>query len=237
VPALRETDRQILALALPAIATLAAEPLYDITDTAILGHLGTEVLAGAIIATNLLLMASAVFIFLMFGTTATVSRFLGAGEPDEAAIHGIGGLWLGAAIGVVVALIMLPLGQVLIGWWGATGATADAASTYFNVSLLGFPAFLMMMAGTGYVRGGGNTRTPFVVAIATVAGNLALELVLIYGLDLGVGASAGATVVAKWAGAITYAVLVSRSARQRGVPLRPHRRAIRQLSATGWPCS
>ena len=42
------------------------------------------------------------------------------------------------------------------------------------------------------------------VAIATVAGNLALELVLIYGLGLGVGASAGATVVAKWAGAITY---------------------------------
>jgi len=235
VPALRETDRQILALALPAIATLAAEPLYDITDTAILGHLGTEVLAGAIIATNLLLLASAVFIFLMFGTTASVSRFLGAGRPDEATSHGIGGLWLGAAIGVVVALIMLPLGQILIRWWGATGATADAASTYFNVSLIGFPAFLMMMAGTGFVRGSGNARIPFVVAIATVAGNLALELVLIYGLGLGVAASAGATVVAKWAGAITYVVIVSRAARQRGVPLRPQRRALRQLSATGWP--
>lgn len=235
MPVLRETDRQILALALPAIATLAAEPLYDITDIAILGHLGTEVLAGAIIATNLLLLASAVFIFLMFGTTATVSRFLGAGEPTEATVHGIGGLWLGAALGVVMALIMLPLGQILIQWWGATGATADAASTYFNVSLIGFPAFLMMMAGTGFVRGSGNTRIPFVVAMATVAGNLVLEVILIYGLDLGVGASAGATVVAKWAGAITYVVLVSRSARQRGVPLRPQRRALHQLSATGWP--
>jgi len=231
----RSTDREILALALPAMAALAAEPLYEITDVAILGHLGTATLAGAVIATNLLLLGSAVFIFLMFGTTAAVSRLLGAGQVDQATRHGIGGMWLGAGLGVVVAAVMALLGPTLIGWWGGTGATAAAALTYFEVSLIGYPAVLLVMAGTGYVRGTGNTRTPLAIAVVTVAGNLVLELVLIYGLGFGVGASAAATVVAKWAGAGAYLVIVVGAARRRTVSLRPDRSALAQLSATGWP--
>jgi Na+-driven multidrug efflux pump len=38
-------DREILGLALPALGALAAEPLYLLADTAMVGHLGTEELA------------------------------------------------------------------------------------------------------------------------------------------------------------------------------------------------
>ncbi|HAB57220.1 MAG TPA: MATE family efflux transporter, partial [Acidimicrobiaceae bacterium] len=40
-----ETDRQILALALPALGALVAEPLYILADTAVVGNLGTPQLA------------------------------------------------------------------------------------------------------------------------------------------------------------------------------------------------
>ena len=43
-------DRQILLLALPALGALAAEPLYVLVDTAIVGHLGTTQLASLAIA-------------------------------------------------------------------------------------------------------------------------------------------------------------------------------------------
>ena len=47
-------DREILKLALPALGALAAEPLYLLVDTAMVGHLGTEELAALAIAAALL---------------------------------------------------------------------------------------------------------------------------------------------------------------------------------------
>src|SRR6476659_4275220 len=79
----RPLDRQILHLAVPALATLVAEPIYVLTDTAIVGHLGTDQLAGLALASAVLLTANAVFIFLAYGTTSSVARLLGAGRPDE----------------------------------------------------------------------------------------------------------------------------------------------------------
>ena len=79
------TDRQILALALPALGALIAEPLYILADTAVVGNLGTPQLGGLALASSLLLIAFAVFIFLAYGTTSAVARLLGAGEHRQAA--------------------------------------------------------------------------------------------------------------------------------------------------------
>ncbi|HKO29155.1 MAG TPA: MATE family efflux transporter, partial [Solirubrobacteraceae bacterium] len=67
-------DRQILALALPALGALAAEPLYVLVDTAIVGHLGTTQLAALAIAATVLSTLFTVFNFLTYGTTAQVAR-------------------------------------------------------------------------------------------------------------------------------------------------------------------
>ncbi len=48
----RRRDREILGLALPTLATLVSEPLLLLADSAIVGHLGTEPLAGLGIAAN-----------------------------------------------------------------------------------------------------------------------------------------------------------------------------------------
>ena len=87
-------DRQILALAVPALGALAAEPLYVLVDTAIVGHLGTPQLASLAIAATVLSTAFTVFNFLTYGTTAQVARLHGAGEETEAAHVGAQAQWL-----------------------------------------------------------------------------------------------------------------------------------------------
>jgi Na+-driven multidrug efflux pump len=77
-------DREIVRLALPALGALAAEPLYLLADTAMVGHLGTEQLAALAIAATLLSGAFTLFNFLTYGTTAQVARFHGAGEDVDA---------------------------------------------------------------------------------------------------------------------------------------------------------
>ena len=73
-------DREILRLAIPALGALAAEPLYLLVDTAIVGHLGTPQLAALALAAAVLGAAVTLCNFLTYGTTAQVARLHGAGE-------------------------------------------------------------------------------------------------------------------------------------------------------------
>jgi len=231
----RAVDRRILALALPATASLLATPLYDLTDTAILGHLGTTPLAGAVIANEILLLASSVFIFLMFGTTAAVARMSGLDRRADAVRHGVQGMWLGAGLGALVAVLLAVALPALVPLWGGHGAVGHAARVYGWVSVAGFPAALMVMAGTGYLRGGSNTVTPLWIALGTVSLNLVLEVVTIYGFGWGVAASAASTVVAQWVAAGIHLRLLVRAARRHDVPIRPHPETLRGLGSTGLP--
>ncbi|MGH9116336.1 MAG: MATE family efflux transporter [Acidimicrobiales bacterium] len=226
-------DREILRLAVPAFGALVAEPLYLLADTAVVGHLGTDELAGLAVAAAILLSGYSIFIFLAYGTTAAVARLIGAGNQREAAHQGIQSLWLAVAIGVVVTGAGLLLAGPLVSLFGGRGAVAANALVYLRISLLGGPALLVVLAGTGYLRGRQDTRTPLVVAVVSAGFNLALELVLIYGLGFGIGASALSTVLAQVGAAAVYATGVVRAVRTFGISLRPHVASIGRLAAVG----
>jgi putative MATE family efflux protein len=226
-------DREIARLALPAFGALIAEPLYVLTDTAIVGHLGTPQLGGLAVASSLLLTLYAVFVFLAYGTTAAVSRLLGAGDEREAAHQAVQSLWLAALIGVGVLVVGLVGAEALVDLMGADGAVRTNALVYLRISLFGVPALLVMLAGTGYLRGLQDTRTPLAVAVGAGALNLVLEVVLIYGLDRGIGASALTTVLAQWVAAAVYLRRIFHTARAQGVDLGPHPASLRRLGAVG----
>jgi putative MATE family efflux protein len=229
----RAIDREILRLAVPAFGALVAEPLYILADTAVVGHLGTPQLGGLAVASSALLGGYALFIFLAYGTTAAVARLLGAGEQRKAANQAVQSLWLALAIGAVLLGIGALAAESIVGALGASGEVRTNALIYFRISLAGVPAFLLTMAGVGYLRGMQNTRAPLIVALGTAAFNLVVEVGLIYGLGLGIGASALSTVVAQWLGAAAYVGWVVSAARRNGAGLRPEPRAIRRLARAG----
>src|SRR4029078_13660546 len=76
-------DREILRLALPALGALAAEPVYVLVDTAIVGHLGRPQIAALGLAGTVLSGAFTIFNFLTYGTTAIVARAAGAGQQER----------------------------------------------------------------------------------------------------------------------------------------------------------
>jgi putative MATE family efflux protein len=226
-------DGPLLRLAVPALGALIAEPLYVLTDTAIVGHIGTDQLAGLSLATAVLLTGYAIFLFLAYGTTAAVSRLIGAGREVEAAGQAVQGLWLAVTVGCTLAVAGLLAGDQLIDWLGGDGAVAENAGVYLRISLFGFPALLVSLAAVGYLRGRQDTRSPLIVALATAVGNGVGESVLIFGFDQGIGASALSTALAQTAAAIIYARVVLRSARRLGAPLRPDLRTIARLAVVG----
>src|SRR5436190_3338879 len=92
-------DREILALALPALGALVAEPLYVLGDTAIVGHLGTVALAGLALGGLLLSEILGFCTFLEYGTTSRAARLYGAGRHADALDVGGQASWLALAGG------------------------------------------------------------------------------------------------------------------------------------------
>lgn len=222
----RDVDREIRQLAVPAALALATDPIYDLSDTAILGRIGTEQLAGAAVATRVLSFGYAAFVFLMFATTAAVARHRGAGDDRAATSHAVGGVWIAGAIGLAAAGVFAVVGRPLIALFGADGRVAEHAWTYLAISLAGLPAFTIVLVGVGYVRGRGDARLTFWIALGCVSLNLVMEIVTVFGFGLGVGASAASTVIAKWTGATIYLAVIRRAASRHGAGWRPVRTQI-----------
>ncbi|MDQ0714655.1 putative MATE family efflux protein [Streptomyces luteogriseus] len=231
----RQHDREIVALALPAFGALVAEPLFLMTDTAIVGHLGTAQLAGLGIASALLMTAVSVFVFLAYATTAAVARRVGAGDLQAAIRQGMDGIWLALLLGAAVVAVAFPTAPHLVDLFGASDAATPYAITYLRISVLGIPAMLVVLAATGVLRGLQDSRTPLYVAIVGFVANGALNAGLVYGADLGIAGSAWGTVIAQCGMAAVYLAVVLRGARKHGASLRPDAAGIRASAQAGVP--
>jgi putative MATE family efflux protein len=226
-------DGEILRLALPAFGALVAEPLFLLGDSAIVGRLGTVPLGGLGVASQALTTLVGISIFLAYGTTAVVARQLGAGQREAAIRHGIDGFWLAAAIGVVVLAAGWPLTPVIVRAFGGTAAVSGQATIYLRISLLAAPAMLMVLAGTGVVRGLQDTRTPLIIAVVANAVNIVLNATFVLGLHWGIAGSAWGTVIAQVGAGGAYVAVVARGARRAGISLRPELAGVRAAAFSG----
>src|SRR3954453_7701589 len=101
---LSPVDRRILPLAVPALATLIVEPLYTITDTAIVGHLGRAQLGGLALATTVLNLVGWTSAFLQMATTSQVAFRRGRGDDDGATTAATAAYAVAIGLGLAVAV-------------------------------------------------------------------------------------------------------------------------------------
>ncbi len=226
-------DRDIAALAIPALGTLVAEPLYVLADTAFVGHLGTSELAGLALATTILLTLHSVLIFLAYGTTGPVARLLSAGQTTDAAHRSWQAILLGGLLGTVSIAAIAVTGNSILGLLSDDPNVLQAAKTYLYISLAGFPFLIVTMAANGCFHGRQNTRTPLLLAVAGALANLAIEFVLIILLGYGVGASALSTVLVQVAVGLVAVWLVGSWSKAQGAPWGPDFGAMRHLLRSG----
>ena len=225
-----EYDGEILRLAVPALGALAAEPLYVLVDTAIVGHLGRPQLAALGIAATVLTGLFAVFNFLQYGTTAQVGRASGAGEERMANRLGAQALWLSLGFGAALAVLVIAFAPGIVELMGGEGDTADYAVTYMRIAALGLPFAFLALGGQGYLRGIADLRTPLVIVIAANVANLILELLFVYGFGWGIEGSAWGTVIAQAGMGAAFVVVLLRAA---SGDSRPSRRLMRRLLVIG----
>ena len=226
--------REILRLAGPALPVLAAEPLYLLVDTAVVGRLGAVPLAGLAVAAVLFAQVTSQLNFLSYGTTARTSRMYGSGRRADAVAEGVQATWLalavGAALVVVGQLVARPVAEAL----GNGGAIAEGAVSWLRVALIGAPLLLVTLAGNGWMRGVQDTARPLRYVLAGNGVSAVACVVLVHGIGafggLGLVGSAWANVLGQCVGAGLFLAALARESRG---SWRPRPAALRAQLALG----
>ncbi|MCE7007602.1 MATE family efflux transporter [Kibdelosporangium philippinense] len=189
--------RRLLSLAVPALGVLAAEPLYLLVDTAVVGHLGAIPLAGLSVAGIMLAQVSTQMTFLSYGTTARVARLHGAGRRADAVAEGVQATWLAIFMGLVLIVAGQSLARPVAELLSGSPEVADAAVSWLRIALLGVPFILITMAGNGWMRGVQDTVRPLRYVLAGNALSAVSCPILVYVADWGLEGSAIANVAAQ----------------------------------------
>ena len=213
--------RSITALALPALGVLAAEPLYLLFDTAIVGRLGAVALAGLAVGGLIVALVSTQLTFLSYGTTARSARFHGAGDRTAAVREGVQATWLAVGLGVLAVVMIQLVAGPLVSAIAGGGDIATAACRWLRIAILAAPAILISMAGNGWMRGVQDSARPLRYVLIGFGLSAVLCPLLVYGW-LGLprwelAGSAVANLVGQWTAALLFvgALLAER------VPSRP----------------
>jgi putative MATE family efflux protein len=189
--------RRIAGLALPALVVLAAEPLYVLVDTAVVGHLGRVPLAAVAVGGTVMSVAVWFGTLMAYGTTGRAARRFGAGDRDAAVAEGVQASWLALCTGVVLALLAQIIARPLAGALAGDPATADAAAGWLRIAACGAPGLLLAAAGNGWMRGVQDTRRPLLFVLGANMLSAILCPVLVYALGWGLTGSAVANVTAQ----------------------------------------
>ena len=217
----RVTVRRMLGLATSAFLVLAAEPLYLLVDTAVVGHLGARALGALAIGTTLMALLAIVGTFVEYGTTARAARWFGHEQRDRAIAEGVQASYLAIGIGLVVVVVGQLFADPLVGLLTGSSSLHDPAEQWFRIALCGMPMVLLVLAGNGWMRGIQLTRAP--VAIVLVANGLsaAASPLLVYTFGMGLVGSAWANVGAQVVAAALFLRALRREAGASGATLAP----------------
>lgn len=218
--------RRIAGLALPALVVLAAEPLYVLVDTAVVGHLGRIALAALAVGGTVVTIVAWLGTVLAYGTTGRAARRFGAADRAAAVSEGVQASWVALVAGLGVAAGMQPAAGPLVSALAGGGELAEAGAGWLRIAAIGAPGLLLAAAGNGWMRGVQDTRRPLYYVLGANVLSAVLCPVLVYPAGLGLTGSAVANAAAQTVSGLLFAraLVVER------VPLRPrHAVLVQQL--------
>lgn len=222
------SGRAILNLAVPALVSLAIDPLMTLADTAFIGRFApSTALAGVGSASALLTFSFYLFNFLSISTTPLVSTKRASGDVKGATEMGGQSLSLAIVLGSLLTLVLSFFAQDFLGiimgnvqssnlndaaMLVTDGSKQEAygyATSFLAIRALAAPAVLICNSAVGILRGFLDTKTPIIILFGANLINFALDYILIPGLGMGSTGAAIATTTAEWISALCFLGVLS----------------------------
>jgi putative MATE family efflux protein len=206
--------RSVMRLAWPVVVQQVSFSMVQLVDTALVGHLGEDALAGVRLAGQIFWFSQAGMVAVAVGSTAIIARNVGANRPELASGTLRDAIMMAVAWGLAVGLVMWFLGNAWLGLLGAEEGARHQGTVYLKAAAVGMPMWSLLYAGSACLQGAGDTRTPMVIGLIVNGANMVIAYTLINGsgpfpqLDV-LGSGAGFSGAAIIGGTLVLAVLAS----------------------------
>lgn len=232
MPSQKGINRDILAIALPAIVSNITTPVLGLVDVAITGHIGSAAYIGAIaVGATMFNMLYWLFGFLRMGTAGLTSQSCGAEDFHSSSTTLLRALLMSTGIALLLIVFYKPLGYAVLNFLDADDATAPLARAYFAMVIFGAPAVLGMYSLNGWLLGMQNTRLPMWIALLTNVVNIAVSATAVFIFGMKIEGVALGTLSAQWIGFIVCIIALWLRYRPEYVPIREllHRQSLIRL--------
>lgn len=207
----------VCTMAVPTIITMLISAFYNMADTYFVGQLDTISTAAVGLALPLMNVIQAIGFFFGHGSGNYISRKLGEGDTNSAAVMSDTSVVMSGTLGVILAVCGAVFLQPMTILLGATPLLLDVAEKYAAILLVGVPVLMMSFTINNQLRFQGNAFKGMAGMATGSVLNVILDPVLIYGLKLGVTGAALATVISQL---VSFTILLVMSGR---LPLRKPR--------------
>ncbi len=195
--------RAILLLAIPMVLELVMESTFGLVDIYFVGKLGPAAIATVGLTGSLIILVFAIVMGLSMGTTATVARRVGEGDPEAAGLAAWQGILAGLAGAIPVSVAGYILAPEMLRWMGASEAI-EAGHGYTAVLFAGSPTIFLIFLNNAIFRGAGNAVVAMRALWLANLINMALDPLLIFGIgpfpEMGLTGAAVATTVGRGTG-------------------------------------
>ena len=203
-------EKLVMSLAVPTILSMLVTAVYSMADTFFVSRLGTQATGGVGICFSVMAIIQAIGFTFGQGAGNTVSRLLGRQDRQAAVTVASTGFFTAMAVSALLAIAGSFFVDPLVRLLGATETIAPYAADYLRYLLLGMPFIATSFVLNNLLRYQGSAAYAMVGIMAGAILNIALDPLLIYTFEMGVGGAALATAISQM---ISFAILMLQSAR------------------------
>lgn len=194
--------KTLTKLAIPIMASSFLGTLYNITDMAWIGLLGSKAVAGVGVGGMFTWLSQGLAAMARMGGQVQVAQCIGRGERDRAHGFAQAAVQLATLMGMAYAVISLVFTRQMVAFFQLTDPAAQTAALSYTKIACGLIVFsFLTLTMTGLYTAQGDSKTPFLANLIGLVTNMILDPVLILGPGpfpkLGVVGAAIATVTAQ----------------------------------------
>ncbi len=209
--------KTLTKLAIPIMASYFIGTLYNITDMAWIGQLGSKAVAGVGVGGMFTWLSQGLSSIARMGGQVQVAQCIGRGDREKAHGYAQVAIQLAFYMGLIFALISLIFVHQMVGFFNLTDPEAYSAAVSYTRIACGLIVFsFLTVTLTGLYTAQGDSQTPFWANLIGLATNMILDPILILGPGpfpkLGVIGAAIATVTAQF---IVMSIMVLGVVRQK----------------------
>ena len=212
-------------LAVPTIISMLITSIYNMADTYFVGNLGKSAQGAVGVVFSLMAIIQAIGFTFGNGAGNNVSRLLGQQRQEEAETMAATGFFTGVFFGLVLAVVGLVFLDPLVSMLGATETILPYARDYARYILIGAPWMVGSLVMNNLLRFEGNSSQAMLGITTGGILNMILDPIFIFGLNMGVGGAALATIVSQ---GVSFCILFYNSGRAGSLAIRWSRFSLKE---------